>query len=91
VNGVNEDFSGIILFYSLIVKNINKLKMLMERDKKDIEFCLLTIKPGFVSHNQQVVQITINIFTKIDNLYNWFINDVGKGSTTFMLGIKKHP
>jgi hypothetical protein len=65
--------------------------MLMDEDKKGAESCLFAIKPGFASNNQQVAQTTINIFNKLDHLYHWFISDVNKGATTFMLGIKKHP
>jgi hypothetical protein len=91
IYGINNNYSQIILFYSLLLKNIKKLISLMEKDKKDTELCLYTIKPGFVSLNQQIVQSTINIFSKIDDLYNWFISDTGKGAVTLLQGIRKHP
>jgi hypothetical protein len=91
INGINNDFGPVSLFYSLIFKNISKLKVLMEGDQKDRESCLHALKLGFISHNQPVVQITIQVFTQFDHLYSWFISDVSKGATTFMFGLKKHP
>lgn len=35
--------------------------------------------------------MTIELFLKIGNTYDWFVSEAGKGSTTLFLGIKRHP
>ena len=35
VKGINDDFGGIILFYTLLNKHNKKLKNFIEQDKKD--------------------------------------------------------
>lgn len=35
--------------------------------------------------------MTIELFLKLGNIYEWFISDAGKGGTTLFLGIKRHP
>jgi hypothetical protein len=54
VKGINEDFSGVIIFYTLIKKYIKKLKYFCEADKKDYDSCLYALKPGFISKNEKV-------------------------------------
>jgi hypothetical protein len=59
VKGINDDFSGIVLFYTLLNKHFKKLKSFIEQDKKDADSCLYAIKPGFISKSQQVTELTI--------------------------------
>jgi hypothetical protein len=35
--------------------------------------------------------MTIELFLKLGKIYDWFVSDAGKGSTTLFLGIKRHP
>lgn len=91
VKGVNEDFTGVILFYSLLNKHLNKLKSFIQNDPKDAESCLYAIKPGMISKNIKVAELTIDIFFNIKNMYSWFVSENGKCSTTLFLGIKRHP
>lgn len=91
VKGINDDFGGIILFYTLLNKHVKKLKNFIEQDRKDAESCLFAIKPGFISKNQQVTEITLQIFNKIGNIYDWLVSDATRGSTTILLGVKRHP
>lgn len=49
--GVNDDFTGIILFYTLLNKHENKVRRLYEQNQKDAESMLYAIKPGFISKN----------------------------------------
>ena len=65
--------------------------MFIEQDQRDAESCLYAIKPGFISKNQQVAQLTIDIFSKLGNIYPWLTNPSSHGSTTLLLGIKRHP
>lgn len=58
---------------------------------RDAESCLYAIKPGFISKNERVAQLAIEVFKEIRNCYTWFISDAGRGSTTLVLGIKRHP
>ena len=51
VKGLNENFSPIILFYSLLNKHSKKLRDFYEQDSRDAEACLLALKPGFISKN----------------------------------------
>lgn len=54
VKGLNDNFDAIILFYSLLNKHSNKLKLFYEQDNRDAEACLYALKPGFISKNQKV-------------------------------------
>ena len=49
VKGVNEDFSGMLLFYSLLNKHSRKFKSFCEDNPDDAHSCLYAIKPGFIS------------------------------------------
>ena len=35
--------------------------------------------------------MTIELFLKMGNIYEWFVSEAGKGSPTLFLGIKRHP
>ena len=59
VKGINDDFSGIILFYTLLRKYSSKLKTFIDEDQKDAESSLYAIKPGFISKNEEVVKLTL--------------------------------
>jgi hypothetical protein len=91
VKGVSDNFDGVILFYSLLQKHLKKLKEFCENDIRDAESCLYAIKPGFISKNERVAQLAIEVFKEIKNTYAWFVSDTGRGSTTLILGIKRHP
>ena len=67
--GVNEDFTGIILFYTLLNKHETKIKKLYQSNQKDTESMLYAIKPGFISKNDKVAELTIQIFSKLSNIY----------------------
>ena len=62
VKGVNDNFDGVVLFYSLLQKHIKKLKEFCETDIRDAESCLYAIKPGFISKSEKAAQLTIEIF-----------------------------
>lgn len=49
VKGINEDFTGVLLFYTLLDKHIAKLEEFCLADRKDAESCLYAIKPGLIS------------------------------------------
>lgn len=63
----------------------------MESDPKDAQSCLYAIKPGFISKDEKIAELTIELFLKMGNVYEWFVSEAGKGSTTLFLGIKRHP
>ena len=52
---------------------------------------LYAIKPGFISKSDRVAELTIQIFSKLSNIYDWFVSEEGKGAVTLMLGMKRHP
>lgn len=91
VKGINDDFSAVILFYTLLNKNHEKLRSFIEEDQKDAESCLYAIKPGFISKDPNVSLLTIELFSKVGDIYHWLISDVTRGSTTLLLGVKRHP
>ena len=90
VKGINDNFDPIILFYSLLNKYSEKLKYFYQQDSKDAEACFYALKPGFISKNPRVAELTIELFGKLGNIYTWFISDDSKCSGTFLLGIKRH-
>jgi hypothetical protein len=91
VKGINDNFEGVQLFYSLLLKHLKKLKQFCDNDIRDAESCLYAIKPGMISKSQRVAEMTIEIFTAMKDIYGWFVSDNGRGSNTLMLGIKRHP
>lgn len=91
VKGINDGFEGVVLFYSLLMKHEGKLKEFLERDPRDSQSLLYAIKPGMISKNQKVAELTTDIFLKLSKIYEWFISDSGRGATTLFLGIKRHP
>ena len=91
VKGMNEDFSGIVLFYTLLNKHSEKLKQFCENDPRDGYSCLYAIKPGFMSKDRTVAELTIKIFGSLGKIYDWFISEEGMGVSTFALGMKRHP
>lgn len=54
VKGINENFEGVILFYTLLLKNKNKFKQYLEGDPKDAESLLYAVKPGLISKSVKV-------------------------------------
>lgn len=90
VKGLNQNFSPIILFYSLLNKHSKKLRDFYEQDSRDAEACLLALKPGFISKSEQVSELTIELFGKLGNIYGWFISEDSKCSSTLLLGLKRH-
>lgn len=48
-----------ILLYTLLNKHAKKLKEFHENDPRDAEACLFAIKPGFISKNEQVAELTL--------------------------------
>ena len=91
VKGLNEEFSSIILFYTLLNKHIDKFKYFVDSDERDAESLLYAIKPGFISKSSDVARLTINVFKKLKkNVYEWLIGE-SRGSTTLLLGFKRHP
>jgi hypothetical protein len=52
-----------------------KVRKIHENNQKDAESMLYAIKPGFISKNQKVAQLTIQIFSKIGNIYEWFTSE----------------
>lgn len=68
-----------------------KLKDFHTHDTRDAESCLYAIKPGFISKNEKVAELTIELFSKFDRTYHWFVSEDSKCTGTFLLGIKRHP
>ena len=56
----------------------------------DAEACLLAIKPGFTSRNTRVVELTVELFGKLEGIYEWFVSPESKCLTTFFLGFRRH-
>ena len=52
---------------------------------------LYAVKPGFISKNQKVAELTLELFSKLDRIYQWFVSEESKCTGTFLLGIKRHP
>ena len=75
----------------MLNKYYKKLKSFIDSDPKDAHSCLYAVKPGFISKNEKVAELTIELFLKVGNIHEWFISEAGKGSTTLFLGIKRHP
>lgn len=90
VKGVNDNFDSIILFYSLLNKHANKLKSFYEQDSRDAEACLYALKPGFISKNEKVAELAIELFGKLGKIYEWFAGEDSKCATTLLLGLKRH-
>ena len=90
VKGINEDFTGIKEFYTLINENVDTLLRLYEEDHDDTFACLYAIKPGFISKDEQVSELTLTLFDQFSDIYNWFVGKEAKCSNTFLLGIKRH-
>ena len=90
VKGVNDNFDSIILFYSLLNKHANKLKAFYEQDSRDAEACLYALKPGFISKNEKVAELAIELFGKLGKIYEWFVGEDSKCATTLLLGLKRH-
>jgi len=44
-----------------------------------------------ISKSEKVASLTIQIFKELKNIYGWFISETGRGSSTLMLGVKRHP
>lgn len=74
VKGINENFEGVILFYTLLLKNKNKFKQYLEGDPKDAESLLYAVKPGLISKSVKVAQLSLELFKKLPLMYNWFIS-----------------
>lgn len=91
VKGINEDFTAILLFYTLLNKHSKRLNEFCLNDKKDADSCLYAVKPGFLSKSEEVAKMTISLFRKIESLYSWFINEDVSGSKTLFLGMRRHP
>jgi hypothetical protein len=72
-------------------KYSNKLKVFYEQDSRDAEACLYALKPGFISKSQKVAELSIELFGKLGNIYQWFAGDESKCSGTLLLGLKRHP
>ena len=68
VKGLNDNYEPIILLYTLLNKHALKLKEFHEQDARDAEACLYAIKPGFISKNQQVAELSLELFSKLGNL-----------------------
>lgn len=91
VKGIKDSFDPVILFYSLLNKHSQKLKSFHEQDNRDAEACLYAIKPGFISRDQRVAELALELFGKLNNIYEWFVSEESKCAGTFLLGIKRHP
>jgi hypothetical protein len=91
VKGMNDNFEGVVLFYSLLQKHIRKLKYFCDNDPRDGESCLYAIKPGMISKSRKAAEMTIDILNSMKNVYPWFTSESGRGSTTLFLGVKRHP
>lgn len=90
VKGLNDNFDPIILFYSLLNKHAAKLKFFHDQDPRDAEACLYALKPGFISKSQKVAELSLDLFGKLGNIYEWFISEDSKCAGTFLLGVKRH-
>lgn len=86
-----DSFDSIILFYSLLNKHAKKLKTFYEEDSRDAEACLYALKPGFISKNQKVAELALELFGQLGNIYQWFVGEEGKCVGTLLLGLKRHP
>lgn len=91
VKGVNDNFEGVVLFYSLLLKHKKKVKEYLENDLKDAESLLYAVKPGLISKSAKVAELTLELFKGISKIYDWFISETGRGAATFCLGVKRHP
>ena len=88
--GLKGDFTQVIQFYSSIRDSyMPKMLSLFEHDPKSESFTLYALKPGLVSKNKEVVQLTIDILKQLD-AYEWFVGE-SKCLLTFILGLKRHP
>jgi hypothetical protein len=90
VKGINDNFDPVILFYSLLNKYAHKLKQFYEKDSHDAEACLYALKPGFISKNQKVAELTIELFGHLGNIYSWLVSEDSKSTGTMLLGLKRH-
>ena len=91
VKGLNDNFEPIILLYTLLNKHAAKLKSFHNQDSRDAEACLYAIKTGFISKNQKVAELTLEVFGKLNQVYDWFVGEDSKCAGTFLLGTKRHP
>jgi hypothetical protein len=91
VKGMEGEFSGVVLLYSLLIKHKAKLQALMREDKKDSESCLYALKWGLASQSQEVAGLAIKLIAAMENIYDWLVSDTGKGAATLLLGLKRHP
>ena len=62
MKGISDSFEGVILFYSLLLKNKNKFKQYLEGDSKDAESLLYAVKPGLISKSVKVAELSLELF-----------------------------
>jgi hypothetical protein len=91
VKGVNDNFEGVVLFYSLLNKHKGRFREFIENDPKDAESLLYAVKPGLISKSVKVAELSLDLFQGLPRVYDWFVGDTGRGSATLALGIKRHP
>ena len=91
VKGINDNYDGVVLFYTLLLKNKEKFKEYIENDHRDAESLLYAVKPGLISKSVKVAELSLELFQGLPKVYEWFISDTGRGSSTLGLGVKRHP
>ena len=73
------------------MKNKEKFKSFIENDPRDAESLLYAVKPGLISKSVKVAELSLQLFKGLPRIYEWFISDTGRGSSTLGLGVKRHP
>ena len=59
VKGINDNYEGVILFYSLLLKTKQKFREYIETDSRDAESLLYAVKPGLISKSPKVAELSL--------------------------------
>ena len=90
VKGFKDDFDPVVAFYTHILSHIHTITKLFEADPKSRSFTLYALKPGFVSKSEEVVSLTLKVFSQVAVQYEWFVGE-SKCLQTVLMGIRRHP
>ncbi|EGR33928.1 hypothetical protein IMG5_030700 [Ichthyophthirius multifiliis] len=99
IKGLKGDFNPVEDFFQEIYANISRLMIFIEIEEGNIPILLNTLKPGFLSKNEEVVMWTCRILSKIafdlTNLellapaYSWFCQQMG-GLYSCVMCLQRH-
>ena len=83
MKGLKRDFDPVAQWYDLIIKNSEKIKILVLQDSSSLKLLLLCVKPGLISKNLNIAlktsEFLISLHSQIKSLHSifwsWFSTD----------------